>query len=159
MKLSDTSCDPPDSTNRNEPTEQEMAWYREWAINLRSPFAIATEADVKLSVVHATLQRVASWMKAQVYQDTTALRMRQTELLSSAAEVVFKKWQEDHVLANLEAVRKLFSDVRDMWGVDRPEAVKDVHPEEEGLPRVAGMTRREAILKQIAIMQAAADSC
>ena len=137
------------------PSEAHLAWYHEWAVNHRRIVDIAKSVKATKQSVHSAVHKVAEWMRLEVFDDILGFRHRQTESLEAAAAETLRKWNETWDVKYLTEFRNLLADIRKIWGVDRPQKLQ-LTTETEGLERVAGIPRADALRNQAAALLAAA---
>jgi hypothetical protein len=140
-----------------QPSAGDLAWYQEWAVRHRSVSDIAASLDVSYHVVHRVVRRVEEWLRLELFDDVVAFRVRQTEALERAAAQALQRWTETSDIRYLAESRKLLVDIRKMWGVDKPQQVEAKDSRSEGLERVAGIDRAEALRLQAARLLEVAD--
>lgn len=141
-----------------QPSARDLAWYRDWSVNFKRKFQIAADANVTRSTVSRAIDKVDAWLKQEMIDDVLAQRVRQTEFLEQVAADCAKQWQTSQDVAFAEQARKILSDIRKMWGMDKPQSINITSSEGEGLERVAGLSRSEAIRQEAAKMLAAASA-
>ena len=140
-----------------QPSARDLAWYQEWAVRHRSISDIAASLDTSYHVVHRVVRRVEEWLRLELFDDVVAFRVRQTEALERAAAQALQRWTETSDIRYLSESRKLLVDIRKMWGVDKPQQVEVKDARTEGLERVAGLDRAEALRRQAARLLETAD--
>ena len=140
-----------------QPSARDLAWYQEWAVRHRSISDIAAGLDTSYHVVHRVVRRVEEWLRLELFDDVVAFRVRQTEALERAAAQALQRWTETSDIRYLSESRKLLVDIRKMWGVDKPQQVEVKDARTEGLERVAGLDRAEALRRQAARLLETAD--
>lgn len=139
-----------------EPSERDMKWYEEWALKHRRLLAIAREEQVDLAEVSRAISAVNDWVHRYTFYNAQTLRDRQTEMLDEIAARCLKEW-DGKTMAPIEQVRKVLSDLREMWCVGKPRPAEAEQPLDP-VVRVDGMDRVQALRHKAAILQQTADA-
>ena len=143
---------------RGEPSARDLSWYHSWSVKFVRQCEIARAANVKRETVCVAIKKVDAWLKSQMIDDILSHRVRQTETLEHVVSECLEKWVETKEVEFAEEARKILSDIRKMWGMDKPQKIDITTTEGEGLERVAGKPRSEAIKLEAERMLAAANA-
>jgi hypothetical protein len=138
----------------DRPSERDLGWYHQWAVLHRRLGAIAAEAHAELLEVRQAVGQVDAWMRPRVIDDVSSLRRRHSETLEQLTSDCLRKWNGSDQVGMAEQARKFLADLRRLWNVDLQDE-SDSHEEGEGMERVAGMTRIEAVQRRIVVLQEA----
>ena len=137
-----------------DPTPVELDWYEQWAIDHRRLLTIAREADVSLRDVIQAIRKVGLWLREHAFYSAEVIRDRQSALLEELASRCLEQWKPGDAMAPIEQARKLLADLRDLWGADKPPALP---PNDDLVIRVDGLDRIQALRRQAAVLEQAAD--
>ncbi|MBS0207086.1 MAG: hypothetical protein JSS49_29775 [Planctomycetes bacterium] len=157
----DTSS-PPASGNATssgpsyDPTPAEWLWYFEWAAKHRPVAVVAAAHNRDFHQICVAIRRVAAWKRQEKLFDIDNFRIRQTETLENSALEALTLWDEKRDIRHLAETRRLLGDIRKLWGVGKPPPAVKADARTDGLARVAGIDRIEALRAQASqLMQVA----
>ena len=154
-----------------KPSEVHLAWYREWTIKHRRMTDIAIDAGVTRQAIWHAVHAVKEWLRLELFDQIVEFRERQTECLDQMASEALESWRASKGLHKVTTTKKCadgnevatreeelcgdprflaearsaMADIREMWGVNKPQKIEVVDDEGNGFERVAGMTRAQAI--------------
>lgn len=155
------------------PSQLHLEWYKLWAEGHLRVTLIAERYKVSRQSVHGAVRRVADYMRLETFDEIIDIRHRQTAALESLVNLARTSFDEsrgehtvktvrkvtgdkstetttrtEHLAGNpayLNVARDALADIRKIWGVDKPIVKEEVEMDAEGLERVAGVPRAQAI--------------
>jgi len=132
--------------------------YQKWSVEYNSIADLAQESGCSAGTIRRAIRRVANQHLQRVMKDLPLIRVRQAEALENVVRQALQRWNETFDVRYIAEVRKLMTEIRKIWGLDKPTTFAEpVDPSSVGLERVAGIDRATALRSQAERMLQVAD--
>jgi predicted DNA-binding protein YlxM (UPF0122 family) len=135
-----------------EPTPRQAAWHHEWSVLNKSYPEIAKESKVSRQAVFMAVRKVDDYLRTELIDDVIYDRRRMSAAIEQLVAEAIGKWKETFNVEYLRAALSGMSDYRKMWGTDKPTKIAIENTDSDGLERVDGKSRAEALRDQAAAM-------
>lgn len=135
------------------PTSSDFAIFRKWTTGYDSLASIAGQQSLDLEQARGIILDTEKWARKSYFEDPFSTRVRQLAALEDVSSRVSSRLFETNDVRYSAEFRRLLQDSRKILGIDRPAKSGQVDKRAGDLPRVAGLSQKDALIAMMARIQ------